>query len=109
MAYDEGLAERVRDILIDTEGVTEKKMFGGLAFMVNGNMTVAVSEERLMLRVGKEKYEEYLALPGAHEMDFTKRPMKGFLFIYEGGYEADEDLREWIGRAMEFVQTLPRK
>lgn len=106
MAYDEALAERLRDALV-AEDVVEKKMFGGIAFMVRGNMCVGVVKSDLCARVGKEHYQVYLACPGARPMDFTKRPMKGWLFVDADGFEADADLRKWVDRCLEFVRTLP--
>ena len=77
MAYDEGLAERIRDTLSDLNDTTEMKMFGGLAFLLNGNMAVGIVKDDLMVRVGAEAHDDLLALPGARPMDFSGRPMKG--------------------------------
>ena len=109
MAYDEGVAQRVRETLQDRQDVHEMKMFGGIAFMVRGNMCVGVLGEDLMARVGKEKYDDLLARPFARPMDFTGRPMKGFLLIGPEGIEADADLETWIDEALDFVLTLPVK
>ncbi|MEM7051998.1 MAG: TfoX/Sxy family protein [Acidobacteriota bacterium] len=109
MAYDEGLAERVRQHLDGRTDVVEKKMFGGLAFMVRGHMCVGVNAETLMARVGPEQFEDCLARPHAREMDFTGRPLKGFLFVDPPGYAADADLADWIARCEGFVNTLPPK
>ena len=109
MAYDEGVAQRVREIMEDIPGVTEKKMFGGIAFMVNGNMCSGVVKSELMMRVGADGYENALQQPHAREMDFTGKPMKGFVYVSEKGFETDEDLQGWIDRACQFVATLPVK
>lgn len=109
MAYDEGVAQRVREMMEDIPGVTEKKMFGGIAFMVNGNMCSGVVKSELMMRVGADRYEDALKQPYAREMDFTGKPMKGFVYVGEKGFETDEDLRGWIGRAYQFISTLPVK
>ena len=110
MAYDEELADRVRATL-DGLGVraVEQKMFGGIAFMVRGHMTVGVLGDDLMARVGKDAHDSALALPGAREMDFTGRPMQGFLCVDETGCAADEDLRTWVQRGLDFTGTLPPK
>lgn len=109
MAYDEALADRVRDALIDVDGVTERKMFGGLAFMVDGNMLCGPLGEGMIVRVGKDAYEEVLALPGASKMEFTGRPMSGFVTVSPEALAGDEDLRDWIRRGLAFVLTLPPK
>ncbi|MBX3049905.1 MAG: TfoX/Sxy family protein [Caldilineaceae bacterium] len=109
MAYDETLAARVRDILSDQFGVVEKKMFGGLAFMWRGNMTVGITNEGLMVRVGKENNEKSLAYPHTRPMDFTGKPMKGFIYVAPEGVATDDDLRAWVGRGVAFSETLPAK
>jgi len=85
MPYDEQLAERVRAVLAGQPGLTERKMFGGLAFMLAGNMCVGVEHDRLMVRLGQDLYEEALTRPHAATMDFIGRPMKGFVFVAPGG------------------------
>lgn len=109
MAYDEGLAERIRLLLMDRPDVTEKKMFGGLAFMLNDYMFCGVTNEDLMARVGPDNYADALAEPHAREMDFTGRPMKGYVFVGPEGLESDEQLRSWVERCAAFVATLPPK
>ncbi|MBD3670436.1 MAG: TfoX/Sxy family protein [Gammaproteobacteria bacterium] len=109
MAYDEGLAERLRLALSERKGLTEKRMFGGLAFMLHGNMCCGIVESELMLRVGPENYGVILAKPHARQMDFTGRPMKGFVFISEEGYEEDVQLKQWLDIALTFVASLPPK
>ena len=109
MAYDEGLAERIRGLLEERDGVAEKRMFGGLAFLVGGNMAVGIVKEELMVRVGPEAHAAALAEPHARPMDFTKRPMRGFVFVAPAGFEEDADLARWVGRGVRFAASLPRK
>jgi TfoX/Sxy family transcriptional regulator of competence genes len=109
MAYDEGLAERIREVLDGRPAVTEKKMFGGLAFMLDGYMFVGVQDDTLMARVGPDNHAAALARPGARPMDFTGRPMKGYVYVDPKGFESDEDLAGWIKQCAAFVKTLPPK
>ena len=109
MAYDEEMAYRIRAALAGQEGVTERKMFGGLAFMVNGHMCCGLAKGDLMVRVGPEQHEEALAQPHAREMDFTGRPMKGFVYVDSAGYGSDKDLQAWIDRGLAFVTSLKPK
>ena len=98
MAYDEGLAGRVREILQSRPDFSEKKMFGGLCYLVAGNMCCGILEDRLMARVGPEQYEECLGQPHASEMVFTGRPMRGMVYVEAGGVSSDSDLRGWVER-----------
>jgi TfoX/Sxy family transcriptional regulator of competence genes len=107
--FDEGLAQRVRELLDEQAGLVEKKMFGGLAFLVNGNMAVGVVKSELMVRVGADAYPAALREPGARPMDFTKRPMKGFVFVAESGCEDDRALARWVERGVQFAAALPPK
>ena len=107
MAYDEGLAERLRTLFQNQAGVAEKKMFGGLTFMVRGHMCCGVTGEDLMVRVRSDQFDDAVLLPHARPMDFTGRPMKGFVFVDSTGVESDEQLTEWVDRGLEFVSTLP--
>ena len=109
MAYDEQLAGRVRAIFVGHPSVVEKKMFGGLAFMVQGHMACGVTGERLMARVGPDAHDACLAEAHVREMDFTGRPMRGFVFVDPGGVAADADLVKWVERTVTFVKTLPPK
>jgi TfoX/Sxy family transcriptional regulator of competence genes len=109
MAYDEVLAERIRSVLADEAGVSEKRMFGGLAFLVHGNMCVGVVSDDLMVRVGPEAYDELIRQPHAREMDFTGRPMRGFLYVGAEGVEADAELKRWAGYGLAFTRALPKK
>ncbi len=109
MAYDEGLAQRVREELDERSDVTERRMFGGLSFLVGGNMACGVVGDRLMVRVGTEAYKDCLARPHAREMDFTGRPMKGMIFVDSPGTESDGDLAGWVDRGIAFAGSLPAK
>jgi TfoX/Sxy family transcriptional regulator of competence genes len=108
MAFDEVLAERLRDRLRDTAGVTEKKMFGGLAFLTHGNMTVGVYGDDLIARIHPDAIDTALARPGVRPFDLTGRPMRGWILV--GGDVLDDDvLDRWIAEAGTFVATSPPK
>jgi hypothetical protein len=109
MAYDEGLATRVRDEIGDLAGLTEKKMFGGLAFLLNGNMACGVHSDELIVRVDPAETDAALAEPGAHVFDMTGRPMKGWLLVAKDGIAEDVDLRRWIARGVTYAGGLPPK
>lgn len=109
MAYDEGLAERLRGVFMGRPDVVEKKMFGGLTFMVRGSMCVGVNGEELMARVGPDQFDKSLTLPHAKHMGFTGRPMKGFVFVGKDGIESDYELSEWVERCLNFNATLAAK
>jgi len=103
MAYNEILAERVRKIFKPGKiQVEENKMMGGLTFMVNGKMCVGISNNDLMARIAPEEYENALLKKGCREMDFTGRPMKGFVFIGSDGTKSDTDLNYWVQLALDF-------
>ena len=108
MAYDESLADRVRDVLADEPDVQEKRMFGGICVMVAGHMAAGIINDDLMVRVGPA-YDELLDEPYARLMDFSGRPMKGYLYVGPQGVATEADLRTWIGRALSFVHLLPPK
>jgi len=109
MAYDERLAERIRHGVSAIEGVIERKMFGGIAFMLNGNMFCGITRDDLMARVGPDGFEQALASPGARPMDFTGRPMRGMVFVSPDGYQADEQLRDWVDQTLAYARSLPAK
>ena len=104
MAYNESLADRVRNALGARADLEEKKMFGGLAFMYKGKMAVGIVKDDLMVRVVASKYEAALEKPHCREMDFTGRPMKGFLFVGPEGFDSDRQLEEWVGLGIEFAE-----
>ena len=107
MAYDERLAGRVRKLLARRGGLYEIKMFGGLAFMVQGHMCCGVVKGLLMARVGPEAYREALAKPHARPMDFTGKPLKGLVYITPAGTRTEKQLSAWVAQATRFIQTLP--
>lgn len=103
MAYDEKLAGRIRELVAEINtNIEEKKMFGGLCFMVNDKMCVGVEKERLMLRIDPEKYEELIEKEGCHPMDFTGKPMKGFVFVDKNVLRSQKQLHYWIHFALEY-------
>ena len=103
MAYNEFLADRIRKVFIDEKiSFGEKKMMGGLTFMVNDKMCVGVSKDDLMARIDPDKYSYALTKKGCREMDFTGRPMKGFVFIEPDGTDLNKDLEYWIKLALEY-------
>jgi TfoX/Sxy family transcriptional regulator of competence genes len=109
VAFSESLAARIRDALARRRGVAEKKMFGGVGFLLNGNMLVGVWKSSLIVRLGPEKGEEALHEPHVKEFDITGRPMKGWLLVEPEGIDEDGQLKDWIERAIAFVTTLPAK
>lgn len=109
MAYDEEAARRVRSELSGLPGLTEKKMFGGVGFMVLGNLAVGVNGPNLMVRVGPARYPEALAQSHVREFDLTGRPMKGWVLVLPAGYASDGDLQHWVQQGVEFALSLPGK
>ena len=110
MAYDEGVAHRIRELVEGDLDVTEKRMFGGLAFLVNGNMSVAASGSGgLLVRLDKDDADALVDGSMVTPMEMRGSPMRGWLRVGEAGYAADEQLREWVERSVEFARTLPHK
>jgi len=109
MAFSEPLAGRIRDALARKEGVEEKKMFGGVGFLLQGNLLVGVWKESLIVRLGPDGYEDALKEPHVKEFDITGRPMKGWVLVEPDGVEDDDQLKDWIQRAVKFVGKLLRK
>ena len=107
MAYDEGLAERIRSALDTESGITEKKMFGGIAFLRRGKMFVGIVKDDLMVRVGPDGYADALKKKFARPMDFTGKPMAGYVFVAPKGTSEDEVLEDWVRRGLKFVSALP--
>jgi len=109
MAFNEGLAQDIRARIGDRTGLKEQQMFGGIAFMVNGNMAVGVSGDELMVRVGKDAHDEVVALPGARIFDLSARPMRGWIAVAPEGYATDDALDGWIDRGVAYAESLPPK
>jgi TfoX/Sxy family transcriptional regulator of competence genes len=109
MAYDEDLASRVRLILTGRCEFAERKMFGGLAFMIEGHLGCGVVGGDLMLRVGPDGHQAALARPHARPMDFTGRPLTGMVYVDPAGFRTEKALEGWVGRALTFIQTLPAR
>jgi hypothetical protein len=109
MAYDESLAQRVSEILVEVPDFEEKKLFGGVGYLINGNMACGVVEEDLVVRVGPDAYTKTLSLPHTHPFDFTGRPMKGWVMVDCDGHENQEILTAWVQRGVNFASSLPAK
>jgi TfoX/Sxy family transcriptional regulator of competence genes len=111
MAYDEGLATRVREVIGDQPGLAEKQMFGGLAFLLHGNMACGVRGDDLIVRVAAETADAAAAAgePGTRPFDLTGRPMKGWLLVDADGHAEDDDLRRWVDRGLAYASSLPPK
>jgi len=109
MAYDEATAERVRQVLSGRRDLVEKKMMGGICFMVSGSMCCGVTGSALMVRVGREAYQRMLTEPHVRPMEFAGRRPTGFVLVDPPGYRTDPALARWIQRGIDFVATLPAK
>jgi TfoX/Sxy family transcriptional regulator of competence genes len=107
LTFNELTAVSIRTAMKDLPGVSERNMFGGVSFMLEGNMCCGVIEDNLVVRVGPGAYEAALREPFARPMDFTGRPLAGFVYVDRAGYEAPDALLRWIERGVEFVRTLP--
>ena len=109
MAYDEKLAHRVRKVLATRKGITEKKMFGGLAFLLGGRMCCGVLNDNLVVRVGPERYAAALSQAHTRPMDFTGRPLTGFVYVGLRGVKTDAALAKWLREAAEHVLLLSER
>lgn len=109
MPYDEPLAARIRARIGDHPALTEKEMFGGIAYLIGGNMAVGVHKDELMVRVGAAGHDAALARPGARTMDFTSRPMAGWITVTREGFAADADLDAWVALGVSCASSLPPK
>lgn len=110
MAYDEDLANRIRELIAAEDGVTEQKMFGGLAFLINGNMSVAASGQGgLLLRVQPEETDALAAKPHAAPFEMRGREMQGWLRVAAEGVKTKEQLQRWVRRGVDYARTLPPK
>jgi TfoX/Sxy family transcriptional regulator of competence genes len=109
MAFSESLASRVRDALAGRKGVVEKKMFGGVGFLLHGNMLVGVWKDSLIVRLGAESSDDALRMPHVKEFDITGRAMKGWVMVEAEGIDEDRELAAWMEWAWRFVNTLEGK
>jgi TfoX/Sxy family transcriptional regulator of competence genes len=109
MAFDEALAERIRRGLARKKNIDEKKMFGGVGFLLNGNPLVGIWKDSLCVRLGPDQAEEALLQPHVEKFDFTGKPMKGWVLVEPEGVENADQLKGWIERAVKFVGKLPGK
>ena len=109
MAFDEGLADRVRRALQGLDGLNEKRMFGGIAFLLHGNMACGILADRLIARIGPDAYEATLGEPGVSPFDVTGRPMRGWVTVDVNAVDDDDAVQAWIDRAIGFAMTLPPK
>jgi TfoX/Sxy family transcriptional regulator of competence genes len=109
MTYDETLAARIRAALARKKNIEEKKMFGSVGFLLHGNLLVGAWKDSLCVRLGPEQAEEALPEPHVKEFDITGRAMKGWVLVEPEGVEDDDQLKDWIERALKFVKTLPAK
>ena len=109
MAYDENLAARIADLLTGTPDIEERKMFGGVGYMLKGNMACGVHKDFLIVRVGPEKFQEALDDPHTKVFDITGRPMTGWVMVASRGFESDADLGRWIDQGVSFAKSLPSK
>lgn len=107
MVYDETLAERIRSALADRQDVTEQKMFGGIAFMIGGRMAVGVVHDDLMVRVGPDAHDHAVAQPHVRPMDFTGRPMRGFVYVSPSGVADDGELTRRVEAGARFAASQP--
>jgi TfoX/Sxy family transcriptional regulator of competence genes len=109
MAYDEGLAQIVREFLEEKPTYIEKKMFDGIGFLLQGNMACGIINDDLIVRVGPANYEDALKLPHSREFDITGRSMKGWVMVSSDGFDSEEVILKWVNRGVDFVLSLPPK
>lgn len=109
MAYDELVAQRIRQTLKGSPGISQRKMFGGVAFLLNGNMCCGVVRQDLVLRLGNEGVAQALQQPHTRPMDFTGRPLGSMIYLSPEGYQSEADLQSWVEQALAFCETLPAK
>jgi TfoX/Sxy family transcriptional regulator of competence genes len=109
MAYDQLLAARIRALIGGRDEVLERRMFGGLAFLMNGHMACGVQGDRLVLRLGIEGATAALREPHTRPMDFTGKPLASMVYVEAAGLRQQADLRRWIGVALRFAKSLPPK
>jgi TfoX/Sxy family transcriptional regulator of competence genes len=107
VSYDEQLAERIRKARSGRRGITEKKMFGGLSFLLRGNMCCGIAKGELMVRVGPDAYPKALARKHARPMDFTGKPLTGYVYVAPRGVRSQRELRGWVEQGLAFARSLP--
>ena len=109
MAYDLALAERIAGLLEGKKRLTQKRMFGGVSFLVNGKMCCGVIGNKLVARVGQERYDALLRKPYAKPMDFTGRPLRGFIYVLSQGLRNHQSLKTWVDRGLRYTESVPAK
>ena len=109
MAYNENLAQKVQELMNDLPGFNAKKMFGGVGFMLQGNMACGVNKDDLVVRVGPQRYDEAMSKPFTRLFDITGRPMKGWVMVDPKGFASDDDLKYWVQLGVDFALSLPPK
>ena len=109
MAYNDKSAERIRKHLKRRKGYAEKKMFGGICFLIDGNMACGITQNDLMVRVGPDAWDACIQEPHARAMDFTGKIMRGFVTVDSKGFETDDDLKAWLERGVKYARSLPAK
>ena len=109
MTYNQSSAQRIREQMKKNPGFVEKKMFGGICFLLNGNMACGILNDDIIVRVGKEAYEGCLALPHTRQFDITGRPMTGWVMVSPEGYQSDAELETWLQKGIDFAKALPPK
>lgn len=109
MAFNQNLAQKIRDTLGEIPGLTEKQMFGGVGFMIHGNMACGVNKDDLIVRVGPDHYDEALTKAHTRVFDMTGRPMRGWVVVSSEGYITKRDLEDWVERGIVFAKSLPPK
>jgi TfoX/Sxy family transcriptional regulator of competence genes len=109
MAYDQELARRISVIMKNSPDWVEKKMFGGVGFLINGNMACGVHKDNLIVRLPEAESDQALKLPNVTVFDMTGRPMKGWIMVKPAGVKTDKELRKWVERSADFASSLPKK
>ena len=109
MAYDEKLSDQIRALLVKVSGLVEKKMFGGVGYLVNGNMAFGVHKNALIIRVGPGNYPKSITQPHVHVFDMTGKPMAGWVVVEPEGFARKSDLKAWVEQGLAFARSLPEK
>ena len=109
MVYNEKMDSKLNEIISKWKNVSQKKMFGGIGYLLKGNMVAGIYKDYYILRLGEKNANTALKIPKVKVMDITGRAMKGWVMEEEGAFSAEEDLQEWLNKAKEFVETLPKK